>query len=619
MVERAITEATSRIQKLAATDPGGFAAVLREAFGLRLGPEVERDLLEKAAHRQLPFPGRILFVPADVLPHAAAAYARENGGVIFLSARFRTDAPALAALILHEWGHHLDAILGPGESPREEGEIFFLGINHGAPIPAALPHPSGALASSHAVIQLEGRTIPVECWNLFTAIKSGFKKAADWTGGAVADATDWAADGLDYVADKGGGFLENTGGAAVNAVKGVAQGIAADVLDVLGDKTGAATLRAASEDSFNSAADNLKGAGNNVLDVAATAGELYNQVKTELDKTGLPLGTIVDIGAGWTPMAPYLAAVKGIADIQNAIENGGDVLAAVAAATTDVTLSIAGRTAKGIKAAKGPAPNPGLTDKIGGFFEKFKTVLLRGKNTATPGEINLGLKLITDYPEVVKVVKTLDKLRKAKTAVKVGSLLDDAGLLPQPAKDAVRETVNTLPGLSSVVALVIPTPTPDPAQPLVDAEVDRVARHNATIAENKKAISDIHAKAKADAHTKELADAKAKADADAKARRAKAREKADADARARAEEDDYDRAVQQANKRKQDEDNRRRREEIGQAILDGLNQVPPPQPQPPQAIPDGRGRGTRPQPQATPCDDCPGGKYDKTGQKPGGG
>ncbi len=192
----------------------------------------------------------------------------------------------------------------------------------------------------------------------------------------------------------------------------------------------------------------------------------------------------------------------------------------------------------------------------------------------------------------------------------------------------------------SVWALGEPPATPvDPAKELVRVEAVRLDERKQEVAACHVAIKDIHDKAKADAHAKELADAKAKADAhakelakakaDAKAKaaadaKAKAKKKAEEDAETVADDDAYNRAVQQANKTKRDEDNRRRREEIGQAILDGLNQAQPPQQPPPQAIPDGRGGGSRrreppPPPQATPCDDCPGGKYDNTGQKPGGG
>ncbi len=180
LIDLAVAEASSRIQQLATTDPGAFAAVLQQALGARLDAKAKRDFVQKASKRQLPFPERILFVPSGVLADvgAEAAYATENGGVIFLSAGSRSESASLPDLILHEWGHHLDATLGAGDANGEEGEIFLLGNKNGGPIPIAEQHRLAASESGHATIDFEGRMISVEL-GFFDFIAAPFNAIAD--------------------------------------------------------------------------------------------------------------------------------------------------------------------------------------------------------------------------------------------------------------------------------------------------------------------------------------------------------------------------------------------------------------------------------------------------------
>ena len=344
VVEPAVREAASRVQKLATRDPAAFAAILRQAFGPRLKPEVERELVQQAGQGKLPFAGLIVFVPADDLPGAGAAYARENGGVIFLSADFRSDAAALAELILHEWGHHLDAVLGAGYSPLEAGVVFLQGVKTGAPIPAAGLRSSGALDDAHATIEFEGRTVPVEC-NWFT------KHFVD----PVANIAKAAVKMVEKTVTSTVNIVKNAALTVANTTVGIAKGVASGVMLAVGDKKKSAELAAGARSSFESAGTSAKDLGNSVVDRLAAAGDLFNTTSKELNKVAPLLGTAVDIGIGLTPFGPYYAFSKGVADVKSVVEHGGnagEIAGTVGFALMDVGGSALGRVAGGIKFAK---------------------------------------------------------------------------------------------------------------------------------------------------------------------------------------------------------------------------------------------------------------------------
>ena len=568
VVEQAVTEATSRIQKLATTDPAEFATILHNAFGQRLNPNVERDLVQKAAHRQLPLPKRILFVPSKVLAGAAAAYAAENGGVLLINAEFRERSAALPDLITHEWGHHLDAILGPGDAPGEEGQIFLTGVKNSGPILAALQGGLAAFESHDATIEFEGRTITVEL-GFFDFITKPFKALVNIVKAAVNTVVDTVKSTVSLVKN----VVKTVG----NAVVGVAQGVASGVMRAVGQTKQADELKAKAESSFKNSFAGLKGAAGDVVNRIAAAGDLYNKAKTELNKVIPHLGTVLDVAVSFTPAGPYAALTKGVTDVKNAYEKGGmgAALKAGAFAGLDVGGSVLGRVASGIKAAKiANAVGRGRSnavvakealskwDKVKGVVQKGEmladkvksttlesTKLTKGLTQATKGETALGKTLFENWKLTTKAIDVFEKVRKIDTVVRSkdwipgrdrdanGKLLGTGGsemekrfgLAPTPPPPVVTPAVAAADPLAAIKAkAAADAQAAAKAKAAADAEAAKAkALADALAAARLKAAADVQAAAKARGATDAQLAATAKAQADA----AKAQAAADAKAR----------------------------------------------------------------------------------------
>ncbi len=379
VLDQAEADASVLIQKAALSDPVAFSAVLRQAYGSRLTPEREFELTEQAIEGTLPFPARILFVPAESLP-SDAAYAKDNGGVILLSSELRGRRSVLAKLVVHEWGHHLDALLGPGDSAVEEGEVFLQGISQGGPLA------EGALARlstpglGHATIPFEGRVIAIEC-GFWDFISKPFKAIANVAKAVVKTAVNTVKN----VAS----FAVNTAKSIGNTIVAGAQSVGSGIMRISGNSAAADRLQAAAKNSINRAGKALKGVGNNILDQAASAGKLINKAKAELDKQIPGLGTIAGLAISLTPAGPYVAAATGAADMIGAAREGNWKKFGEAAGFTalDVAGSAIGRVAGGYKAARaggGCRPRSresGETAKIGQGWESGQIEGSRNKGT----------------------------------------------------------------------------------------------------------------------------------------------------------------------------------------------------------------------------------------------
>lgn len=413
VIAEALSAATSRIESFATTDPEAFATVLRQAFGQRLSPEVERHFVEKAAQRQLPLPARILFVPDEILDGAYAAYAREEGGILFLAASYRGKTEALTTFLLHEWGHHLDALLGEGDSPMDEGMVFALGIEHGGEIPAAYTYLTGAHMDDHRVITFEGRSFLVECF--FKKLWGGIKKAAS----AVANV---AVAAVNTVADVGGDLVSlvgNAGKAVGNGLAGLGAGIASGIAHATGNSKLGDSIAAESRKQFSGSFNGLKGAANDAVGSIARRGDLYNKTLAEFNKVVPHLGTAMGIAAGFTPAGPALAFVKGVADVKSVVENGGDagaIMGAIGFAALDYGGAKLGRVAGGIKGAKaagatakaaGTAASTGgkIAAKAPGFFGKVGNLVKTGGKKFANG-IKAATKPITKATDKIKAGTT---------------------------------------------------------------------------------------------------------------------------------------------------------------------------------------------------------------------
>ena len=349
-IETAVAQASWSIQRMASEDPAAFAAVLEQAFGARLDPDARRDLVQQAAEGRLPLPERILFLPSDTLRGADGAYATENGGVIFLNTAIRLDPAALPEVMIHEWVHHLDATLGAGDAPGDEGEIFLEGYKNYGPISDAQLNRLRASESGHASIIFEGRVVEVELF--WGWIKKAVKSVGKFVGKVAKAAVDTVVDTVEAVGKAGVSALTVVGSVGATVIQGAAAGIAKVV--------GADKLAAELADG---ALDTLKKAGESAVNVATAAGDLYNQASLNLDSTGLPLGTIAGIGLSLTPAGPFVAVAKGVADVTSAIKNKGDVLGAVGFAALDIGFNSMGRINRGVRAGKAAGAAAGTAKK----------------------------------------------------------------------------------------------------------------------------------------------------------------------------------------------------------------------------------------------------------------
>ena len=447
ILAEAVSAAASEIEALATRDPESFGRVLRQAFGSRLIPEVELHLVELAALRQLPLPGRICFTTEEALGGAYAAYSNEGGGIIFLNASYRTDPEALTTFLLHEWAHHLDALLGEGDAPFDEGRLFVLGIEHGGDIPAAFTYLAGARADDHRVIVFEGRTLVVECFwgKIWSGIKSVGNAINDHVIKPVGNVLEAAGNTVVDLGKKGVSFLGNAGQAIGNLGAGLAAGVASGLAHMTGNSELGDKIAAESRKQFSGAFGSLKGAANDAVGGVASLGDLYNKTTVELNKVVPHLGTIAGVAAGFTPAGPALALTKGVADVKNVIENGGDagaIAGAVGFAVLDFGGAKLGRVAGGIKGAKGAATvsraRGGTVLSTPGFFSRVKDGVssgigkvkgfggtVKGATTGswkytkvTAGEIATGGNLINNWPKTTAVIGVLDKIKSADTLIR---------------------------------------------------------------------------------------------------------------------------------------------------------------------------------------------------------
>jgi len=104
----------------------------------------------------------------------------------------------------------------------------------------------------------------------------------------------------------------------------IALSIQADFARANGDPTRADRLDRQAENARQRSEDAAKRSGRNVLDVVTAPGNGYNEITAAMNDTVPGLGLLFDIGLGLTPLAPYIIAAKGAADIRNAVENNPD-------------------------------------------------------------------------------------------------------------------------------------------------------------------------------------------------------------------------------------------------------------------------------------------------------
>src|ERR1700693_1952508 len=125
----------------------------------------------------------------------------------------------------------------------------------------------------------------------------------------------------------------------------------------------------------NDAASSAKHVGNDVTDLLASGGNLYNKTAEELNEVVPHLGTLAGMLVSFTPIGPEVALARGFADVKNAFEKGGinAALQAAAFAALDVAPGGAGKAAKAAKEARAAENAAADLAKLGALFKQAGT------------------------------------------------------------------------------------------------------------------------------------------------------------------------------------------------------------------------------------------------------
>ncbi len=124
----------ANIKQLASQTPENFNAILKQAFGDKITPQKQAELLELAKQGQFPLPENIQFLDPTTLQGADGAYSPINGGTLFLDQTLLSNPDRLFQVFTEEAAHHLDNLLGEKDAEGDEGEIFAKGLAQGEPL-----------------------------------------------------------------------------------------------------------------------------------------------------------------------------------------------------------------------------------------------------------------------------------------------------------------------------------------------------------------------------------------------------------------------------------------------------------------------------------------------------
>lgn len=113
---------------------GALASAARHALELEGDQPVLDNLVAQLANGDLSALPPITLLPASSMPGAAGAYAISTR-TIYLNQDWLETATdeRVVAVLTEEMGHHLDAVLNPGDTPGDEGELIsslLLRIDH---------------------------------------------------------------------------------------------------------------------------------------------------------------------------------------------------------------------------------------------------------------------------------------------------------------------------------------------------------------------------------------------------------------------------------------------------------------------------------------------------------
>jgi pimeloyl-ACP methyl ester carboxylesterase len=189
-----------------AADTKQFHETMRGIFGEGHDSAKAEQYRQQALSGDFSWLPPVEFVDADVLGGAHGAYDSESGKVL-LNRELQGDASLAAATYMEEAGHHLDAQLNTVDSRGDEGELFRRVLS-GEKLSQAQVAEIRA-ENDKGTIQLHGRSVEVEFWKPFKALK----KAAQAVGNAIDKAADAVGNAAQWVGNKVSGIGKAIGNA----------------------------------------------------------------------------------------------------------------------------------------------------------------------------------------------------------------------------------------------------------------------------------------------------------------------------------------------------------------------------------------------------------------------
>jgi len=197
-----------------AADKKQFHETMRGIFGEGHDSAKAEQYRQQALAGDFSWLPPVEFVDADVLGGANGAYDAESGKVL-LNQELQGNPALAASTYVEEAGHHLDAQLNTVDSAGDEGELFRRVLS-GEKLSQAQVSEIRA-ENDKGTIQLHGRSVEVEFWKPFKALK----KAAQAVGNAIGNAAEAVGNVIDKAADAVGDAAKWVGNKASGIGKAI--------------------------------------------------------------------------------------------------------------------------------------------------------------------------------------------------------------------------------------------------------------------------------------------------------------------------------------------------------------------------------------------------------------
>jgi hypothetical protein len=166
-----------QMQKLA-QDLAKFNHVLKQIYGDKLNPQAADHLLDQARRGQFPLPANVRLMDGGALQGKNAAYSPQDGGTVYLNQSLLADPKGLQEAFNEECGHHLDRLLGDGDSLGDEGRALSQTLSQGRPLsPAQLA--SCRHARDQGTLEIDGKRAAVEFQDVSNAARDAVAKVGE--------------------------------------------------------------------------------------------------------------------------------------------------------------------------------------------------------------------------------------------------------------------------------------------------------------------------------------------------------------------------------------------------------------------------------------------------------